>query len=208
MLPHASGVATARTARMMGAFQGAMPSTTPAGWRMPMASEPGTSEGITSPLICVVSDAASRIMPAASITLKPAHMPVAPVSAATASRTAAPWPPAFRGLEQQHAALAGAGFAPGLESLGRRLHRHHGIRRRGGRRARGDRAIQRIAALEGGVLFRRDLQAVDQHGQIGHFVLLRAMDHRTAWAWRWGSGRAACCAAEAAVLVSELAAPR
>ena len=47
----------------------------------------------------------------------------------------------------------------------------------GGRRARGDRAVQRVAALEGGVLFGRDLQAVDEHGQIGHVVLLR-MDHR------------------------------
>ena len=86
VLPQASGVAMARTPRMMGAFHGAMPSTTPAGWRMPMASEPGTSEGITSPLICVVSDAASRIMPAASMTLKPAHIAVPPVSAGTASQ--------------------------------------------------------------------------------------------------------------------------
>ena len=84
VLPQASGVAMARVPRMMGAFQGAMPSTTPAGWRMPMASEPGTSDGITSPATCVVRAAASRIMPAASITLKPAHMAVAPVSAGTA----------------------------------------------------------------------------------------------------------------------------
>ena len=89
------------------------------------------------------------------------------------------------GLEQQHAALAGAGLAPGLEGLGRGFHRHHGIGRRGGRRARGDGAVERIAALEGGVLFRRDLQAVDQHGQVGHGVLLRTRDHTTAWAWRW-----------------------
>ncbi len=70
---------------MTGAFQGAMPSTTPAGWRRPIASEPGTSDGITSPAMRVVSDAASRTMPAASITLKPAQAPVAPVSAATAA---------------------------------------------------------------------------------------------------------------------------
>jgi len=31
VLPQASGMATARTPRMIGAFQGAMPSTTPAG---------------------------------------------------------------------------------------------------------------------------------------------------------------------------------
>ena len=85
VLPQASGTHSARTPRITGAFQGAMPSTTPAGWRSPIASEPGTSDGITSPLICVVSDAASRTMPAARNTLKPAHMPVAPVSAATAS---------------------------------------------------------------------------------------------------------------------------
>ncbi len=88
VLPHASGTQMARTARMMGAFHGAMPSTTPAGWRMPMARDPGTSDGITSPDTCVVSAAASRIMPAASITLKPPHMPVAPVSADTASMNA------------------------------------------------------------------------------------------------------------------------
>ena len=41
MLPQASGVAMARTPRMTGAFHGAMPSTTPAGWRTPIASEPG-----------------------------------------------------------------------------------------------------------------------------------------------------------------------
>ena len=34
VLPQASGMATARTPRMTGAFHGAMPSTTPAGWRM------------------------------------------------------------------------------------------------------------------------------------------------------------------------------
>jgi hypothetical protein len=47
--PHASGMAIARVPRMTGAFQGAMPRTTPAGWRRPMASSPGTSEGMTSP---------------------------------------------------------------------------------------------------------------------------------------------------------------
>ena len=33
VLPQASGIAIARTPRMIGAFQGAMPSTTPTGWR-------------------------------------------------------------------------------------------------------------------------------------------------------------------------------
>ena len=99
VLPQARGVAMARTPRMTGAFQGAMPSTTPAGWRTPMARLPGTSEGITSPTICVVREAASRSMPAARKTLKPPHMPVAPVSAETASMNcgvrASNWSAAF-----------------------------------------------------------------------------------------------------------------
>ena len=49
VLPYASGVATARVPRITGAFHGAIPTTTPAGWRTPMASEPGTSDGMTSP---------------------------------------------------------------------------------------------------------------------------------------------------------------
>ena len=54
VLPQASGMAMARTPRMTGAFHGAMPSTTPAGWRMAIARLPGMSEGMTSPDICVV----------------------------------------------------------------------------------------------------------------------------------------------------------
>ena len=49
VLPKASGVATARVERITGAFHGAMPTTTPTGWRTPIESAPGTSEGITSP---------------------------------------------------------------------------------------------------------------------------------------------------------------
>lgn len=89
VLPHASGVAMARTPRMTGAFHGAMPSTTPAAWRTPMARLPGTSDGITSPAICVVRAAASCSRPAARCTLKPAHMPDAPVSAAMATAKSA-----------------------------------------------------------------------------------------------------------------------
>ncbi|PBI87432.1 hypothetical protein BKP43_40870 [Variovorax boronicumulans] len=84
VLPQASGVAMARVARITGAFQGAMPSTTPAACRTPMARLPGTSDGMTSPAICVVSDAASVRMPAARCTLKPAHSAEAPVSRAMA----------------------------------------------------------------------------------------------------------------------------
>ena len=82
VLPQASGTAIARTPRITGAFHGAMPSTTPAGWRSAIAMLPGTSDGITSPPICVVSAAASCSMPAARCTLKPAHGAAAPVSAA------------------------------------------------------------------------------------------------------------------------------
>ena len=78
----------ARVARMTGAFHGAMPSTTPAGWRTAMAMLPGTSEGITWPLICVVSAAASSSILADRCTLKPAQMPDAPVSAAMAAAKA------------------------------------------------------------------------------------------------------------------------
>ena len=49
VLPNASGVATARVERITGAFHGAMPTTTPAGWRTANDSAPGTSDGITSP---------------------------------------------------------------------------------------------------------------------------------------------------------------
>ena len=50
-----------------------------------MAMQPGLSDGITSPEICVVIAAASRSMPAARCTLKPAQPAVAPVSAAISS---------------------------------------------------------------------------------------------------------------------------
>ena len=73
VLPQASGVAIARQPRITGAFHGAMPSTTPAGSRSASDSRPGLSEGMTSPPICVVSAAASRTMPAPSMTLNRAH---------------------------------------------------------------------------------------------------------------------------------------
>ena len=80
VLPQASAAATARVARITGAFQGARPSTTPAGWRIAMDRVPGLSDGMISPVICVVSAAASLSMPAARCTLKPAQGAVAPVS--------------------------------------------------------------------------------------------------------------------------------
>ena len=81
VLPQASGMAMARVPRITGAFHGAMPRQTPAGWRMPIASTvPGLLEGMTSPAICVVMAPASRSMLAASMTLNPAQGAVAPVS--------------------------------------------------------------------------------------------------------------------------------
>ena len=70
MLPQASGIAIARTPRMTGAFHGAMPTQTPAGWRMPIANVPAWSDGIVSPVICVVIAAASSRMMAAKPVLK------------------------------------------------------------------------------------------------------------------------------------------
>ena len=83
VLPNASGVATARVPRMIGAFHGAMPTTTPAGWRIAIAVSPGTSEGITSPVTDVVCAAASVSMPAASAQLNIPQPKVPPVSAVT-----------------------------------------------------------------------------------------------------------------------------
>ena len=81
VLPQASGMAIARVPRMTGAFHGAMPTTTPAAWRMPIASDPGTSDGMTSPLIWVVIEAASRSILAASVTLNWYHIGLPPASA-------------------------------------------------------------------------------------------------------------------------------
>jgi hypothetical protein len=47
VLPYASGAATARTPRITGAFQGAIPTTTPTGWRTAFARLPGMCEGIS-----------------------------------------------------------------------------------------------------------------------------------------------------------------
>ena len=83
VLPYASGVATARVPRITGAFQGAMPTTTPAGRRTAIAVKPGTSEGITSPATAYTGAAASFSIPAASAQLNIPHPNVPPVSAVT-----------------------------------------------------------------------------------------------------------------------------
>ena len=80
VLPYASGVATARVPRITGAFHGAMPATTPTGWRTPIASRPGMSDGMTSPISPYAWAAASRSMPAASEQLNMPQPNVPPVS--------------------------------------------------------------------------------------------------------------------------------
>ena len=91
VLPQASGIAIARTPRITGAFHGAMPSTTPTGWRIAIAKLFGLSDGITSPAICVVIEAASRIRLAAKWLLKCPHGPMAPHSAVISAENSAPW---------------------------------------------------------------------------------------------------------------------
>ncbi len=80
VLPQASAIATDRTPRITGAFHGAMPTQTPAGCRTDIAKQPGLSDGITSPRIMVVMEAASRSTVAAKVTLRADHGAVAPVS--------------------------------------------------------------------------------------------------------------------------------
>ena len=80
VLPYASGVATARVPRITGAFHGARPATTPAGCRTPIASRPGMSDGMTSPIRPYACAAASRSMPAASEQLNMPQPNVPPVS--------------------------------------------------------------------------------------------------------------------------------
>ncbi len=60
------------------------------GCRMAIANTFGLSDGMTCPVICVVSAAASRSIPAARCTLKPAQGAVAPVSSSiTLAKSAA-----------------------------------------------------------------------------------------------------------------------
>ena len=92
VLPQASGAAIALTPRITGAFHGATPSTTPTGCRRANAVTPGRSDAIISPVTCVVSAAASRIIAAASATLKRPHASVAPVSSAIAATNSSPRP--------------------------------------------------------------------------------------------------------------------
>ena len=80
VLPQAIGSATARVPRITGAFHGAMPTQTPAAWRIASDRQPALSDGMTSPPICVVIAAASRSILAASVALNRPQGVVAPVS--------------------------------------------------------------------------------------------------------------------------------
>jgi hypothetical protein len=71
-IPACEGRCERGAPRITGAFHSAMPRTTPTGCRSAIATQPGLSDGITCPSICVVMAAASRSMPAASIVLSPA----------------------------------------------------------------------------------------------------------------------------------------
>ena len=116
-----------------------------------MARLPGTLEGMISPEICVVMAAASRIMPAASMQLKPAHMAVAPVSAPmTGANFAAGGLEQVGGLVEQRAAGRGRHLRPGREGCGCGVGRAPGVLDAAGRRARGDLAGHRIEPVEGG----------------------------------------------------------
>src|SRR2546428_736502 len=63
VLPYASGSATARSERIRGAFQGAMPATTLAGWRAAMEKAPDRAAGRISPVTAVTWLPAPRPAP-------------------------------------------------------------------------------------------------------------------------------------------------
>src|SRR5579875_209333 len=75
---------------MIGAFHGAMATTTPAGARTAMASFPGMSDGMTSPVIQYACAAASRSIPAASETLNIPQPKTPPVSSVMVAASVSP----------------------------------------------------------------------------------------------------------------------
>ncbi len=89
-------MAMARTPRMTGAFHGAMPTQTPAGWRTPIAKRARHGRtGMVSPVICVVIAAASSRMVAAKPVLKWPQPPMAPVSSTHRREKSALWARSF-----------------------------------------------------------------------------------------------------------------
>jgi hypothetical protein len=81
VLPQANAVQNDRTAKMIGAFQGAIDNTTPAGRRIAIENMPGLLAGMISPFTCVVRPAASFNMPHARLALNADQGRAAPVSA-------------------------------------------------------------------------------------------------------------------------------
>ena len=189
VLPQASGVASARTPRITGAFQGAIDSTTPAGCRTAMASEPGRFEGMISPVIWVVIAAASRSMSAASITLNCAQPAVAPISSAMAATNSGPlaarMSAAFermarrsRGEERDHsgnaaAAASTAAIASATVAAAALVATLAG---------------DRVAALEGGAVRGLGLLVRDHQSDYVHLRLLQASASGA-------TPRKACCTA-------------
>ena len=83
VLPSASGEAIARVPRITGAFHGAIPTTTPTGWRTARAFLPGTCDSIWASCTSDANAPAACSMPDASSTLNMPQPKVAPVSSVT-----------------------------------------------------------------------------------------------------------------------------
>jgi hypothetical protein len=96
----------------------------------------------------------------------------------------------LRGLHQQCAALAGAGGGPGGEGRGGGLDRGHRVGGGGGRGARGDAVVERVAAFEAGAVRGAAVLAADQQVDLVHrwFPLREGDRARLARAHgrRWG----------------------
>ena len=136
-----------------------------------MARLPGSSEGMTSPVICVVIAAASRTMPAASMQLKPAHMAVEPVSAAmTGANLAAGRADQVGRLVEQVPARRRRHRRPGRKRRGSRIDGALGIGGAGGRGPRGDAAGHGVEPVEGGAA-RGALVGVVDHQVYGNHRL-------------------------------------
>ena len=175
VLPQASGSAMARTPRMTGAFHGAMLSTTPAGWRTAIAMQPGLSEGMTSPEICVVIDGglAQHAGGEVDVEAGPAG------GRAGFGRHQLDELRRLRrqqigGLQQDRAAGIRAGGGPGREGGGGGVGRPLCIRDLGRGGAAGDVAGDGVEAIEGRAVRCRDILALEQQRDFVHGFLLRA----------------------------------
>ena len=163
--------------------------TTPAGWRTAMASEPGRFEGMISPVIWVVSAAASRSMSEASMTLKCAQPAVAPISLGhRGDEFGRLGGEDVGGLREDGAALARRGAGPVGEGGGGGVDGGDGVVDGGGGGLGRHGARDRVAALEGGAVRGFGLLVRDQQSDGVHGGLLQSQ----------ASGaipRKACCTA-------------